>query len=147
MTKTSPNSSKVAQKGPLKVCVKEGLKRNLGTQEIQTAIEFMCGQQKELIETLREKNLNLQLDTYEVKRMKYENAIMKKAFRIQHKKMTTCTKTLKQTEDELEIWKKKYNIEKERLCEALKQTHMLRTQVQIMEDRPKLHQSVFVDCF
>ena len=61
--------------------------------------------------------------------------------------MTTCTKTLKQTEDELEIWKKKYNIEKERLCKALKEAYMLRTQVQIMEDRPKLNQSVFVDCF
>ena len=145
MTKTSPNASKVAQKGPLKVCVKEGLKRT--PEAIQTAIEFMCGQQKELIETLREKNLNLQLDYYEAKRMKYENAIMKKAFRIQHNKMTTCTKTLKQTEDELEIWKKKYNIEKERLCKALKEAYMLRTQVQTMEDRPKLNQSVFVDCF
>ena len=139
MTKTSRNASLATKKESLKVSVKEGPK-----EAIQTAVELMCGQ---VIETLREKNLNLLLDSYEIKRMKHENAIMKKAFRIQHKKMTTCTKTLKQTEDELEIWKKKYNIEKERLCEALKQTHMLRTQVQIMEDRPKLHQSVFVDCF
>ena len=137
MTKTSRNASLATKKESLKVSVKEGPK-----EAIQTAVELICGQ---VIETLREKNLNLLLDSYEIKRMKHENAIMKKAFRIQHKKMTTCTKTLKQTEDELEIWKKKYNVERAHLCKVLKEAHMLRTQVQIMEDRQALNQPISVD--